>query len=347
MDAVIFDDSVPAARVNIRSDRASNQSPIDNTKLGITDLGSKDSTVDPAATGATADYSTIGGGNDASATARGATVTGGEGCKATATWATAWGFKAVASGSGASARGGSTLASGVASDAGGNQCVASADYADASGSFCTGSGIAAFTRGQSCTASGPMSVAIGDTCTATNNEAVAIGRQCSATAVSAWARGILASAIRGQDAIAFGSYDGVTAGQAQTSGLVYRGTTPGAAPAEAVELLSGIGLVQTLLLEDGKSYTFVLTVTAGAVQAGPTRVSRGFVVRFNARRDAGLSVITAIGVGDSFGDAATADWTVVPTVGVAPDRIVLTFTTGAITSAANCVARVEMTETTY
>jgi hypothetical protein len=86
--AVIFDDSVPANQVNIRSDRASNQSPIDNTKAGITNLGS-DTGVWGASTGATGAYSTIGGGDDNTAAGNNSTIGGGGGNTATATGAEA------------------------------------------------------------------------------------------------------------------------------------------------------------------------------------------------------------------------------------------------------------------
>jgi hypothetical protein len=76
-------------------------------------------------------------------------------------------------------------------------------------------------------------------------------------------------------------------------------------------------------------------------------VGRSFIVYFNVRRDAGVSVITAFGVGQSFGDAATADWTFVASIGVAPDRVVLTFTTGAIVSAAKVTAKVAFVEIAY
>lgn len=73
--AVIFDDAIPANEVNIRSDRASNQSPIDNTKAGITNLGSATGAF--PSTGATGNYSTIGGGDDNSAAGDWATIAGG------------------------------------------------------------------------------------------------------------------------------------------------------------------------------------------------------------------------------------------------------------------------------
>lgn len=71
--AVIFDDAIPANRVNIRSDRASNQSPIDNTKVGITNLGSATG----LAAGATANYTTISGGDNHSVAAEASVVAGG------------------------------------------------------------------------------------------------------------------------------------------------------------------------------------------------------------------------------------------------------------------------------
>lgn len=66
-DAVIFDDSVPGTNSNIRSDRAANQSPIDNTQSQITNLGSQDGLWNGTAYGATGVASTIGGGDDNSA----------------------------------------------------------------------------------------------------------------------------------------------------------------------------------------------------------------------------------------------------------------------------------------
>jgi hypothetical protein len=72
--AVIFDDVAFSSRSNVRTDRVI-QSPIDRTKLGITNLGSD---TNPGFNqGATEDYATIGGGDQNSATGTGATVAGG------------------------------------------------------------------------------------------------------------------------------------------------------------------------------------------------------------------------------------------------------------------------------
>jgi hypothetical protein len=120
--------------------------------------------------------------------------------------------------------------------------------------------------------------------------------------------------------------------------------TPGVAINEAVELLFGFGSLQ-LILENNRAYAFKVTAVVGGVQTGPVRKSRSIEIKFNARRDAGLSTITASGTSEAYGDAATATWTLVSTVGAAPDRIVLTFNTGAgAISACNVVAKVEFTE---
>lgn len=129
--AVIFDDAVPADQVNIRSDRATNQSPIDNTKVGITNLGS-----DNAATaGAIADYATIGGGLNNEVSGIGAVVIGGTGNVAAGADSMAGGNgSGVANtGTGAIAFGTNCGAAGIASCAIGNLSNANGDYSTALG----------------------------------------------------------------------------------------------------------------------------------------------------------------------------------------------------------------------
>lgn len=98
--AVIFDDAVPANKLNIRSDRGSSQSPISNAQTQITNFGSQDSLIDASSTGATAKGSVIGGGDDHTASGLYSTVPGGAGNKATAQYAFAAGFRALANKSG-------------------------------------------------------------------------------------------------------------------------------------------------------------------------------------------------------------------------------------------------------
>jgi hypothetical protein len=175
------------------------------------------------------------------------------------------------------------------------------------------------------------------------------GNATIANGLAARASGILTLVFRdGQEAHSSGQA-GLAAplvGNSQTSLITMTGETPGVAPTESVELVFG-NLPMQLVLEDGKDYTFTATAAVGAVQPGPTRVGRAFIIYFNVRRDGGVSVITASGVGQSFGDAATNDWTFVASIGVAPDRVVLTLTTGAINSAAKVTAEVRFVEIAY
>lgn len=520
--AVIFDDSVPSAKVNIRSDRASNQSVIDNTQAQITNFGSQDGLWNGGATGATGVASTIGGGDDNSAGPAGyETVGGGAGNTATSDSATVGGgfdnaatsngaavgggyhntasddtavvaggdgntasgessailggednaavgdhsvlcgggentvegqYSSVvggnnnntfddytfigggsnheveveggsilggtsnyvggnngavlggsdnqATGDNAAAEGSSTIAEGFASHAEGSDTHASGDYSHSEGQGTQAQGTASHAEGETTTASATSSHAEGNGSQATElyahaegNSTVASGNashaegfSCQATAASAHAegessdagghashaeglsttasaegahsegssttasgtashaQGIGAQATRtGQDAHACGMFS--TLGDAQVGSIVLRGSTPGIGVSESVELLYGSS--EQLILENGKTYTFRVVAVAGGSQAGPVRKSRGFELSFNVRRDAGLSVITGSGVGGSYGDAATADWAMVASVGAAPDRIVITFTTGAIATLAKVVANVEFAEAAY
>jgi hypothetical protein len=144
--AVIFDDLVPADQVNIRSDRATNQSPIDNTDVGVTNFGSNSLGV---ATGATGAYSTIGGGDNNTASGLHSTVPGGDRC--------------TASGIAAHAEGSRTTASGEGSHAEGIVTAASLDGAHAEGISTTASGVSAHAEGTATTASDTNAHAEGDT----------------------------------------------------------------------------------------------------------------------------------------------------------------------------------------
>jgi hypothetical protein len=124
-----------------------------------------------------------------------------------------------------------------------------------------------------------------------------------------------------------------------------QGTTPGAGAGETVDLLDTSGNA-TIVLEDAKTYAFKITAACGGTIAA-VRGSRTIVLEFNARRDAGLTVITAAGPGASYGDAANASWTLTALVGAGPDRIIVRFSTGATTAATSVAARMEFTETVF
>jgi hypothetical protein len=193
------------------------------------------------------------------------------------------------------------------------------------------------------------SVAIGDSSVASGTNSFAQGNNAQASGLAAHASGIQTAVFRdGQwgHSSGQGGLSAPAIGNSQADLVTMTGETPGGAPTQSVELVLG-SIPGPLVLEDGKDYSFTVTVAVGAVQPGPTRVARTFIIYFNVRRDAGVSVITASGVGQAFGDATTADWTFVASIGIAPDRVVLTFTTGAINSAAKVTAEVRFVEIAY
>jgi len=106
--ATIFDDNVESAYSNVRSSRTV-QSPIDNTKTGITNLGSRSA---GATTGVTADYGTVGGGDQNAVSGVGGVVPGGVANLASGLYAYAMGVAATASATAAASIGFLTLASG-------------------------------------------------------------------------------------------------------------------------------------------------------------------------------------------------------------------------------------------
>src|SRR5512135_381862 len=138
--AVIFDDAVPGTNSNIRSDRAANQSPIDNTKSQITNLGSTDGVFSAftGSMGARGVSSTISGGDDNAATGNYSSVAGG---------AANWG-----SGVASHAAGGQfNFAGGDFSHVEGNGTDAEAEssHAEGSGTFIDVGAIAAHAEGTS------------------------------------------------------------------------------------------------------------------------------------------------------------------------------------------------------
>lgn len=267
-----------------------------------------------------------------------------------------------ANGIGSLASGGST-ANGQWDVALGNGCVA------------TGAGLGAFAVGNGCGALANSAFALGngssaraDSSGAVNEGFVTAGATAAfsanvslveaagvqaaafntsaAAATNAFAIGESARAIRESQ---FARASGRTSanGDKQTSVIDISGTTPGSVANESVELHYGAANNQVFSGENGKAYQCTVSLVAGGVQAGPTRVSRSIIIKFNFRRDAGVSTITATGVGEGYGDASTNDWTLVATVGVAPDRIVVTFTTGATASKCTVNGELTFTEVAY
>jgi hypothetical protein len=256
---------------------------------------------------------------------------------------------AAATNAAAHAEGIGTVSSGIASHAEGSGSQATGGAAHAEGTNTVAINVNAHAEGANSSASGGQSHAEGQSTQAIGVNSHAEGEATIAAQRSSHAAGVQSVASR-EGQWAFSSGQGGLAAPAQGNSqldlVTMVGETPGVAPTESVELVLGPTALP-LSLDDGKDYTFTVTAAVGAVQPGPARVGRAFILYFNARRDAGVSVIIATGVGQSFGDASTNDWTLVASIGAAPDRIALTFTTGAITSAAKVTAEVRFVEIAY
>lgn len=200
-EAVVFDDAVAGTDSNIRSNRAANQSPVDNTQTGETNLGSQTHTDRPAATGTAGLYSTIGGGNDNTASVDYSTVVGGKGnvasgvsSTAAGAFATASGLEAVAMGSGPTASGDSSAAfnTGSASGEGSfSACGGDArgDWSSAIGFNCRTNNAYSHAQGRVTATNGDFSHAEGDGCTADGEASHAEGSGCTAGPVGFLGRG--------------------------------------------------------------------------------------------------------------------------------------------------------------
>src|SRR5512135_1235551 len=160
------------------------------------------------------------------------------------------------------AEGQNNTASGTASHAeGGNGTTASGSYAHAQNLTTHASGDASFARGVAGTASGDESSVFG----------------------------IQGVALRESQQTLSGGHFAVN-GDGQSSRLVLRGTTPGAAPNESVELKFGFGATPTdeLLLENGKAYAFKIRVIAYATSTDFASFESSL---FSANQEAGVITI--------------------------------------------------------
>jgi hypothetical protein len=158
---------------------------------------------------------------------------------------------------------------------------------------------------------------------------------------------LLSSASRNtQQTTASGSFNGTTAGQAQTSSLVLRGKTPGSVPNETVVLgYDAAGSTQFYLV-NGEGYELRVTAICGAVIGG-NRVTRRLEYVLAVRCDGGTAVIDGqSSVLNSVGAAATSTFAI--TFAASGAGIAMTFATGGGTTAETAVScRVEFGEVVY
>ena len=252
-----------------------------------------------------------------------------------ATGNTAGGLDAISAVSEATASGDHSIAMGLGP-------TASAANAVALGHTAHATAAAATAIGENCTASGANSLAMGSGSTASGGFSTAIGNGVIAAGASATAIGDRSNAIR-ESQFSHASGRIAANGDAQASWLELRGTTPGAAPGEAVELKFGELADQTFQCEDGKAYLITIEAVAKDTVAGGKGV-QCYMQRYALRRAAGVTTLAASGAADQFGDPASATWTLVATIGAAPDRLVLTFTTTGAQAAARCLASMKFVE---
>lgn len=240
------------------------------------------------------------------------------------------------------AEGDNTRALGEDSHSEGSGAVASGQVSHAEGLFSQATGNVSHAEGFSTVASGGNSHAEGQGTNAQGDASHAEGLFTLSVGNFSHAQGIQSLALReSQDAFASGQFS--TAGDSQTSRLVFRGSTPGALADEEVELKFGLAGNQTFQLEDGKTYAVKVVAACGGVQ-GLTDVTCVLELSFSARRSGGTSSIQGVPVTDFYGDASADTWTLTPEIGAGPDRIILKFSTGATPSVVNVAAKVEFTE---
>ena len=195
---------------------------------------------------------------------------------------------------------------------------------------------------------GASSVAIGGSGNQTIGDSSSIvggiSNLTNATATASRAGGKFANTtLVTQDAWASGS-DGTFPGHIQTSQLVLAGTTPGSGVGETVELtIDPFGSNSPMQLDDDKGYTFRLSIIAQGVIGG-VRARQSFEVEVTCGRDAGAVTVDAANIVTQQGDPAAASWTVTVTAGVAPARLVVTFSTGATTAETVVGAQTRYTE---
>ena len=317
----------------ITSNRSANQSPTTPGVVGGTNLGS-------GTGGVGSDYATVIGGLDCSASAEYATAIGGNANTASGTIATCVGGQSnVASDLDSACVGGqsNTASASWATCIGGNSNAASnANAATVGGSFLIASGISsAAVGGTSNTASGSLSVVLGGTSsTATVSSSAVLG-------------GIGASPrLATSQAHAGGQTEAAGVGNRQWQRVVLRGDTPGAVPAETVDLGSGgYGVSPTataFALLDDRAY--LVTVRAAGVRA--TGAGRSLEVHAFVRRLAGVVDVVAQHVALSIGDPACCLYDV--EVVASGGNMIVRATTGAgNTHATRWVGSVEWEEVRF
>tara|TARA_R110000868_G_scaffold93573_1_gene258783 strand:+ start:654 stop:2159 length:1506 start_codon:yes stop_codon:yes gene_type:complete len=289
-----------APDTNIVGNRSANQSPTTAGLTGVTNLGNDTG----AGTGCTASQTTIIGGVNASATASTAVVIGGSAC-------TASGVRSVAIGGASNVAGATNVAvvGGVSNSIsaassrsvifGGTTNTIVTDSAD---SIVAGGGVNTVTSSISCAIIGTEN----GTITGANQSAVLCGESVDITHSFAIAHGIGAASRNVASHVhASGQTEVAGTGNRQWQRTIVRGDTPGAAPAETVDLgfsaYAAAPSTTAFTLLDDRTYSVQVALsavrTSGAAGEGRAIVVHGFV-----RRTGGAVNVVAQHVVSHIGD---------------------------------------------
>ena len=303
--AVIFDGGVPVK--NARTDRGATQSPINNTKQGIINLGSRSIGVTAGATG---NYATILGGDQNTASADGSTVCGGSLNVASGPNSTVGGGSGnVASGNRSVICGGEgNIASGIGAMILGEEAEAAGDHSTAIGHFAKV--YLANTNG----------VAIGTSAEAIDTRDMAIGELCVAQGSNSFAAGYFTYS-DGFKSLALGweawaqSTSGIAIGTGTTAegqrGIAIGTNTNTDPSGDQIAIGTNVsgGASRAVAIGNGAS-----TSDAGAVAIGDTTAAGGAdsvcigqntgayrlgAIRIGANSIFGANAIRAIVIGDS------------------------------------------------
>ena len=304
-------------------------------------------------------------------------MTQGIGDSATGTNASAQGTATTAAGEGAHAEGvgaiaylraghaegESTVANGIAAHAEGSACVADGDASHAEGQEVSVAGWAshgegyqtmvdgadfAHVEGQTTYVSGVAAHAEGQETFAFSEAGHAEGLRSVAEDVASHAEGIDSDAVLpGSHASASGCWQ--SAGDAQCSSVVLRGSTPGLVAGESVELLAGSALEGMLYSWDQHDYLLIVECVAASMYARAS-FRQSFLCHCTQGHigHPGTLTIVAVGTQENLASTLAATWTLTASIGASPRRFKLVFGTGLATIATvQCVCNVRVVETLW
>ena len=133
-------------------------------------------------------------------------------------------------------------------------------------------------------------------------------------------------------------------GGTQESALTMAGETPGVGVGETVELKLGPAPGGPFLFQTEKACAITVTGIVKGIIGGVNN-SRAFKQMIVVKKEGtGSAVITGSGAQESIGTAGAATWTLAATIGVGPNRLVVTLGAGATTAQMRATVKLEVVE---